>query len=136
MLTAASLIGKIVDFVVQKTSEKLFNLPLDKRRKACRALTKLYYCVQCLDDVTAHFLETLDAFQKSGDAYAVVNALNNHRHDVELATNMFIDLGQELHPGLEIIDPALAQCCATLYVSKFDFLSFMSNSIHWDRTGS
>lgn len=48
---------------------------------------------------------------------------------------MFIDLGYELHAGLEIIDPVLAQCCNALYVGKFDFLHFMSNSIAWERIG-
>ena len=47
---------------------------------------------------------------------------------------MFIDLGEELYEGLAIIDPALAQCCNSLYISKGDFLSFMSNSIEWVRS--
>jgi len=134
MLIAESIVGKVVSFIVDKTLGKLVALPFDKRRKACRSLTKLYYCVQCLDDVTENFLQTIDDFRDSGNADAVVNALNNHVHEVELATNMFIDLGYELHGGLEIIDPALAECCHALYVGKFDFLSFMSNSIHWDRS--
>jgi hypothetical protein len=136
MLTAEGVIGKVVSFIVDKTMGKLMALPFDKRRKACRSLTKLYYCIQCLDDVTEDFLRTLDDFQQRGDASAVVNALNNHSYDVELATNMFIDLGHELGGGLEIIDPALAHCCHALYIGKFDFLTFMSNSIHWDRSTS
>jgi hypothetical protein len=136
MLTAESVIGKVVSFIVDKTLGKLVAMPFDKRRKACRSLTKLYYCVQALDDVTENFLQTLDDFHESGNAYAVVNGLNNHAYKVELATNMFIDLGYELYGGLEIIDPALAECCHTLYVWKFDFLRFMSNAIHWDRSTS
>jgi len=136
MLTAESLVGKVVSFIVEKTIGKLTALPFDKRRKACRSLTKLYYYIQGLDDVTESVLGTLDSFQKSGNAFAVVNALNNHATEVELATNMFVDLGHELYGGLEIIDPALAECCHALYIGKFDFLTFMSNSIHWDRSTS
>jgi hypothetical protein len=136
MLTAEGVIGKIVSFIVDKTIGKISTLPFDKRRKACRSLTKLYYSVQALDDVTENFLETLDQFRDSGNAAAVVHALNNHRHEVELATNMFVDLGYELHAGLEIIDPVLAACCRTLYVSKGDFLAFLSNSIRWNRSES
>lgn len=135
MLTAESVIGKIVVFICEKTVGKLIQLPFDKRKKACRSLTKLYYCVQCLDDVTDAVFRTVEDFKGNGDAYAVVNALNNHKHEVELASNMFIDLGYELSAGLEIIDPVLAQCCSVLYVGKFDFLSFMSKSISWERTG-
>ena len=135
MLTAESIVAKVVIFIVQKTIGKIVSLPFDKRRKACRSLTKLYYCVQSLDDVTESFLHTFDEFRRSGKADVLVNALNNHSHDVELATNMFIDLSQELEPGLELIDPALALCCHALYRGKGDFLNFMSNSIHWERSG-
>lgn len=135
MLTAENVIAKVVTFIVQKAMGKLASLPFDKKKKACRALTKLYYCTQSLDDVTESFLETFEGFRRSGNSEALVHALNNHSRDVELATNMFIDLSQELNPGLELIDPALARCCHALYWGKFDFLSFMSNSIHWDRSG-
>ncbi len=134
MLTAEGVIGKVVSLIVDKTIGKLIDLPLDKRKKACRSLTKLYYCVQTLDDVTEEFYRTLSDFESDGDSEAMVHALNNNRYYIELATNMFIELGWELHEGLEIIDPTLARCCSLLYVSKFDFLTYMSNSIEWDRS--
>jgi hypothetical protein len=134
LITAEGIVGKIVTLIVSKTVGKLVDLPFDKRRKACRSLTKLYYCIQALDDVTEEFYECFKDFESGGDASAMANALNNNGYKVELASNMFIELGEELHAGLEIIDPALARCCNTLYVSKFDFLSFMSNSIEWDRS--
>lgn len=134
MITVEGIIGKIVTLIVSKTVGKLVDLPFDKRKKACRSLTKLYYCVQTLDDVTEEFYQTLEDFDDCGDAKAMVNALNNNGYKVEQASNMFIELGQELRGGLEIIDPVLANCCDALYVSKFDFLSFMSNSIEWDRS--
>ncbi len=134
MITAEGIVGKVVAFIVNKTVGKLINLPFDKRRKACRALTKLYYCVQTLDDATEEFYRTLIDFEASGDAEAMVHALNNNKYKIEQASNMFIELGEELFSGLEIIDPALASCCNALYVAKFNFLSFMSNSIEWDRS--
>ncbi len=135
MITAASIISKLVLLIVDKTIGKLVDIPFDKKRKACRSLTKLYYCIQNLDEVTESFLETLEDFSKKGNAYALINGLNNHRVEIEFATNMFIDLGAELYDGLEIIDPALANCCNVLYESKFSFLCFMSESIRWDREG-
>lgn len=44
MLTAESAVGKIVVFICQKSVGKLIQLPFDKRKKACRTLTKLYCC--------------------------------------------------------------------------------------------
>jgi hypothetical protein len=78
MRTAESIVAKVVIFIVQKTIGKIVSLPFDKRRKACRSLTKLFYCVQSLDDVTESFLRTFDDFRRSGNADALVNALNNH----------------------------------------------------------
>lgn len=135
MLTAEGVVGKIVLFVCHKIAGRLAHIPFDKRKKACRSLTKLYFCVQSLDEVTDAIFQTVSDFSGRGDASAVMNALKNHMHEVEIATNMFVDLGYELHAGLEIIDPALAQCCHILYAGKFDFLSFMSESIQWDRSG-
>ena len=138
MLTAESLIGKVVEFIVGKSLSALGKLSSTDRRKACRSLTKLYYSVQALEDVTVSILRTSSDFRgtETGEAFAVMNALCNHMHEVALASNMFIDLGHELHAGLEIVDPALAACCDALYVSKFDFLHEMSESVAWDRTST
>ena len=137
MLTAESLVAKVVTLIAQKSLNAIGSLAFDKRKRACRALTKLYYCVQALDDVTEKVKKTFGDFSASGTpkAESLVHALNNHMYEVSLATNMFIDLGQELHAGLDIIDPALAECCHLLYVSKGDFLHFMSNCVRWERGG-
>ncbi|WP_282109210.1 hypothetical protein [Shewanella algicola] len=131
MIGAEGLIGKTVIFIVNKTVGKLIDLPFDKRKKAARSLTKLYFCVQALDDATEDFFVTFEGFESDGDACAIVNSLNNNMHKIEHASNMFLNLGDELHAGLEIIDPPLAECCSLLYRSKFDFLSFMSTSVKW-----
>jgi hypothetical protein len=138
MITAEAIVGTVVGFIVKTAATQIAKLPFDKRRKACRSLTKLYYTVQALDDVTESIVTTVNEFRstRSGEAYAVMNALNNHMHEVALASNMFVDLGYELHAGLEIIDPALAACCDALYISKLDFLSEMSHTVEWDRSAS
>ena len=132
MLTAEGIISKLVSFIVNKSVGKIASLPFDKRKKACRSLTKLYYCVQTLDEVTDYFESTLKDFEASGDSGSIVHALNNNSYRIELATNMFIDLGYELQGGLEIIDPALAKCCHLLYISKFDFLTYLSHYLKWE----
>lgn len=134
MLTAEAIIAKVVSLIAEKSVGKLAELALDKRKKACRVLTKLYFCVQTLDDVTEGFFETLNDFNDHEKPFAVLNAVNNSMHEARLATDMFIELSSELHGGLELIDPALADCCWTLCLGKFDFLHFMLSSIGWDRT--
>lgn len=134
MITAGTIVGKIAELIVTKSAMLIGSLALDKRRKACRSLTKLYYCVSALDEAADDILRTFEEFRSGGIADALMNALNNHMHEVAYATNMFVDLGYELEAGLEIIDPALATTCHTLYRGKYDFLMFMSTSIAWDRT--
>lgn len=138
MLTAEIIIGKVVEFIVGKSLIAIGKLSPKDRRKACRSLTKLYYSLQALEDVTETILETAGDFRstETGEARAVMHALNNHMHEVALASNMFIDLGHELRGGLQIVDPALAACCDALYVSKFDFLREMSDTVAWDRTNT
>jgi hypothetical protein len=134
MITAGTIVGKIAELIVTKSVTRIGSLALGKRRKACRSLTKLYYCVSALDEAADEIIHTFEGFRSGGVAYALVNALNNHMHEVAYATDMFVDLGYELEAGLEIIDPALAITCHTLYRGKYDFLMFMSTSIAWDRT--
>ena len=134
MITAGTIVGKIGELIATKSMARIGSLALDKRRKACRSLTKLHYCICALDEAGGDILRTFEDFRSRGAADALMNALNNHMHEVEYATNMFVDLGYELEGGLKIIDPALAATCHALYCGKYDFLMFMSTSIAWDRT--
>lgn len=139
MITAEMIVGKITLFICQKATGAILKLPFDKRRRACRSLTKLYYCLQGLDDVTEsifqHVQMQMQHSKHTGPAFVVMSALSAHLYEIELATNMFLDLGNELYSGLEILDPALAQCCDALYISKGDFLTQMSKAIAWEGPG-
>jgi hypothetical protein len=135
MITASAIIGKLVEFIGTKLLGRLADLPFDKRKKACRSLTKLYFCVEALDEVTEEFDKAFHDFKDRGNAEALVHALNNKSHDISLTTNGFVDLGKELDQGLQLVDPALALCCHLLYLSKFDFLSFLSESVRWEEKG-
>lgn len=131
MITGEGLISKIVTTIISKSATKLASLAVDKRRKACRTLAKLYYALIALDEATNQFLQTFGAFRRTSDVEAFVSTLRSHAHLWEVPSNAFIDLSRELEPGLQIIDPALARCLHFLYSSKGDFLSFLSCSIEF-----
>lgn len=137
MIVAEHIVGKLVLFICQMAAKGIPKLKLDQRKKACRSLTKLYYCLQALDEVTESIFCTVSKIRKTstGVAYAVIDALSCHMHEIELATNMFVDLGIELYEGLEIIDPALAKCCDALYFHKFSFLTQISHSVVYEGFG-
>ncbi|NZA25071.1 hypothetical protein H0E84_01610 [Luteimonas sp. SJ-92] len=105
MITAGTLTAKIATFIAGKAATHIGSLAFDKRRKACRALTKLYFCVSALDEACAEILGTFEDFRSDSDAFSfpLMNALNNHMHEVAHATNMFVDLkknrGQSRFPS-------------------------------------
>ncbi|MDW6004608.1 hypothetical protein [Vibrio mangrovi] len=129
MLTAEGIIGKLVSFIVYKSVDKIDGLPADERKKACRALTKLYYCIQALDEVTTYFENILKEFENTGDPESIIYAINNNSYHAELATNMFVDISYELKDGLELIDPVLAKSCQMLYYTKFNLLKYLSDFV-------
>jgi len=137
MISGEVVVGKICLFICQKVAGVVVKLSFDKRKKACRSLTKLYYCMQGLDDVTESVFQhvQMNYSAQTDQASIVMTALSAHLHEIELATNMFVDLGSELYRGLEIIDPALAQCCDALYAGKGGFLTQMSKAIVWEGSG-
>lgn len=138
MITAEIIIGKVVELIVGKSLSAIGKLSTNDRRKACRSLTKLYYSLQALEEVTEAIFRDIGTFDSTQPraAFSVITALTNHKQEIELASNMFIDLSHELYAGLKIIDPALATCCETLYASKFDFLNEMSEAVTWDETST
>jgi hypothetical protein len=129
VIVAGGIVAKVVAFIAEKCAGKLIALPFDKRKKACRSLTKLYYCTQGLEEKTDSILQYVDSFRDRGHADALINAIISKWNDIVFITNDFIDLSEELEGGLKIIDPALAHCCHCLYRGKFDFLNFLSTSI-------
>ena len=135
MLTAENIVAKIVVSVVTKVGGALTAMATDKRRKAARALLKLYYAVQSLDEATEKLLREIPNPESTGAAHALIVALVHNQDRIEIATNAFVDLASELQRGLSIIDPALAQVCAVIYRGKGDFLSFMSHSIDLNLRG-
>jgi len=131
MVTVEGIIGKFLTVIVGKAANIVAGIPFDKRKKACRSLTKLYYCVQALDEITDDMIEEFERAEKENDVTWFINAIARNAYRIENISNMFIDLGHDLYGGLQIIDPALAETCTLLYVGKFDFLSYMSNSVGW-----
>lgn len=135
MLTAENIIAKVIVAVVSKVAGALVAMTTDKRKKAARALLKLYYAVQSLDEVTEQLLREIPNPESRGAAHALIVALVREQDRIEIATNAFVDLASELQRGLSILDPALAQVCGVIYRGKGDFLTFMSQSIDLNLRG-
>lgn len=136
MLTAENIIAKAILIVVSKISEPLVAMATSKRKKAVRVLLKLYYAAQSLDEVTEQLLLEISDLEPRGAASALIKALVREQHQIEIATNAFVDLASELQRGLSVLNPALAQVCAVIYRGKGDFLSFISQSIDINLRGN
>jgi hypothetical protein len=129
MVTGEGFIAKIVTSITGKAASTLMSLVLDKRRKACRTLVKLYHAIVSLDETTEDFLTFATASAHNSSASGLLAAVRSFAHLFEVPSNAFIDLSRELKEGLMIIDPTLARSLEFLYYGKDDFLSFLSCSI-------
>lgn len=128
MLTGLGLIGKLVELLATKLIGRKIDLTLDDRRRACRAFTELYYCVDRLEEITSIFLNELDVLQ-GGSAYDIINEYHNQSYSIESVSRRFLELKAELGWTLDIFDPTLAAAVEQLYRFKYSFLYFISNSI-------
>jgi hypothetical protein len=127
MLTGEGFIAKTILAIVTKAGEKLLGIPFDKKKKACRVLTKLYYSTVSLDEATDRFLEEFDHFPIPGKANALITIFGWNAHKVSEASSLFLELSHELHAGLKIIDPGLADFCGHLAAGKGSLLGLLSN---------
>lgn len=136
MLTGQGLIGKLVEFLATKLLGRKIDLALDDRKRACRAFTEFYYCIDRLEEITSTFLNEIDIALKGtndptvgGSAYWVINEFHNQSGAIETVSRRFLAIGSELGWAVEIFDPTLATAVDQLYRFKYSFLYFISNSI-------
>jgi hypothetical protein len=136
MLTGIGLIGKLVEFLATKLIGRKIDLALDDRKRACRAFTELYYCVDRLEEITSKFLTEIDLCLDAADdssadgkAYWVINEFHNRSYSLEAVSRRFSEIGSEVGWAVEIFDPTLAEAVDQLYCFKYSFLYFISDSI-------
>lgn len=136
MLTGIGLIGKLVEFLATKLIGRKIDLALDDRKRACRAFTELYYCIDRLEEITSHFLNEIDLYLNGeagsgveGNAYWIINEFHNQSYAIESVSRRFLEIKAELGWAVEIFDPILAAAVDQLYRFKYSFLYFISNSI-------
>jgi hypothetical protein len=133
VLTGQGLIGKLVGFLATKLLGRRIDLALDERKRACRAFTELYYCLDRLEEITSIFLSEIDILLRETDdsktAYWIINEFHNQSHSIESLSQRFFELGSELAWAIQLFDPTLAASVNQLYRFKYSFLYFISNSI-------
>lgn len=129
MLTGLGLIGKLVELLASKLLSRQIDLVLDDRKRACRALVELYFCIDGLEDLTRRFVDELGEIRAPADGWRVANAVALHGSTLEALSRRFINIGPELERALSILDPPLADALGQLYAFKYSFLLFMSQSV-------
>jgi hypothetical protein len=123
MLTGLGLIGKLIEFLATKLIGRRIDLSLDDRRRACRAFTELYYCVDRLEEITSIFLNELDLLQ-ADSAYNIINEYHNQSDAIESVSRRFLEIKAEVGWALEVFDPTLAAALVQLYQFKYSLLYF------------
>lgn len=129
MLTGQGLIGKLVELLATKLLSREIDLALDDRKRACRSLVELYFCIDGLEDVTARFIEELQGVEDQTSGWRAINGMALYGRTLDSLSQRFLNAGAELYQTLTIIDPPLADALGPLYGFKHSFLLFMSDSI-------
>jgi hypothetical protein len=130
MLTGEGLIGKAITTIVVKIGSKLLALPFDKRRDVAQILTKLYFAIVRLEEVSEQFLDIFDRFSKgTNESEALLTAIRSQSQSIDAASETLAALSDEIYDALLILDPVLANCLNFLKTGKENFLSFLSNSV-------
>lgn len=129
MLTGQGLIGKLVELLASKLLSRGIDLALDDRKRACRSLVELYFCIDGLEDITARFIEELRGVEDQTSGWRVINGVALYGRTLDSLSQRFLNAGTELYQTLAIIDPPLADALEPLYGFKYSFLLFMSDSI-------
>jgi hypothetical protein len=129
MITGQGLIGKLVYFLATKLLGRQIDISLDDRKRACRAFTELYFCIEYLEELSDRILASLNEAIKTNDILYLISELHMVRKAIDSLSWRFLELGFELNWALEIFDPVLAHAVNQLYRFKFSFLHFISDSI-------
>lgn len=128
MVPGGGLLGKLVEFAVERIAGKKIDLLLDDKKKACRAFVELHSCLERLDEITGDFIESIE-LEAGTDHFVIITRLRLLSNSIELLSNRFFELGNELGEAIKLYDSDLARAVGHLYFSKFSILLLASEGV-------
>ena len=123
MITWIGLIGKILDFLLEKLLDKTVDWSLDKKKYACQSLVEFHDVLSELEILLADFLETFRPLYEGKKTVIYDYWLRKHSEKIATSTEAFIKCMDKVGRVLYFYDPALAALISNIGESKGRFLS-------------
>lgn len=123
MITWIGLVGKILDFLLEKLLDKTVDWSLDKKKYACQSLVEFHDVLCTLEILLEDFLTTFRPLYEGEKTVIYDYWLRKHSQEIAISTEKFIRCIDEVGRVLYFYDPALTALIANIGESKGRFLS-------------
>lgn len=127
MVGWTGVIGKTINFVLEKIAGKKLDLLLDDCRKAARQFCQLYLAVSDLEVLCKELIVELREMATANDPTVSAEWLRDVSMAIDETSERFLEATQGLTEVLEIFDPVLAQTVSGLEANKFSFPLIAAN---------
>src|SRR5438477_9498678 len=122
MISVLALLGKFAEFIAKGLQEASLTRASDKRGQACAVISRLYYLLVELRELTRHMGDVAQAAVDSGKSEVIAYHFHGiHRRTARL-TNDFVETFTMLQDSLEIFAPDVAQALRVVSYSKSNLL--------------
>jgi hypothetical protein len=115
-------IGRLINFAVQKITNKKIDLNMDERRRAARKFLALYQAVSDLELLCQELVIEVRAMSEEQDPTVSRDWLREASCAIDETSQRFLEATQGLFETLQIFDPVLASTVSGLEANKFSFL--------------
>lgn len=122
MIGWADLIGRAIEFMVERVTGKKLDLTMDDRRKAARQFLRLYHAVLDLEVLLQEVTVELRDLLVEPDPTTSREWMYDVTTTIDETSERFLEATQGLLEVLNIFDPVLAETLCGLEAHKFSFL--------------
>src|SRR5438046_346911 len=122
MISVLALLGKIAEFIAKGLQEASLTRASDKRGQACAAISRLYYLLVELRELTRHMADVAQFAVDSGNPEIVAYHFHGMYRRIARLTNDFVETFTILQDALEIFAPDVAQALGAVSYSKSNLL--------------
>jgi hypothetical protein len=122
MLSALSLLGKVVEFIARGLQSAQLTRAADKRGQSCRAMTRLYYLLVELSSLAGYMLRNAQQAVAQNDAAFLGYTFRDTKRRIQTTTNDFVETFCMLREALDIFAPDLVDALSAVMNWKFNLL--------------
>jgi len=127
MITGASFIGKLIEFLATKLLGKRVDLALDDKKRACRAFLNLYESISKLELITRTIVSKLEPVAQNNKERIYSRWLEELSPQVDSTSIALLQSIDNLGPVVSLFDPDLAALFSRLVEGKKGIFFYVSS---------